>query len=65
MMILKMVGMTPGPLVSAFFHCVLTYYVGRFSGLGYGVFVPIGVKSKYGVFVFVVFMPIVVKSKGV
>ena len=39
-------------------------YFGRLSGLGSGVFVPIGVESKCGIVTFVVFIPIGVESKG-
>ena len=38
--------------------------VGCVSGLGYGIFVPTGVESKFDIFVFVVFVLIGVKSKG-
>ena len=38
--------------------------VGHVSGLGYRVFVPIGVESKCDVFLFVFFVLIGVNSKG-
>ena len=38
--------------------------VGSVCGLGFGVFVPTGVKSKCDIFAFVVFVPIGVEPKG-
>ena len=39
-------------------------FVGCVSGLGYGIFVPTGVKSKCGILDFGLFVPKGVKSKG-
>ena len=38
--------------------------VGNICGVGSGAFVPIGIESKFDVVPLVVFVPIVVKSKG-
>ena len=68
MMSLTMMGLTKDPLVRALFLvflCVLTDSVGRFNCLGSGVFSPTGVESKCGIFLFAVFVPKGVKSKGV
>ena len=39
------------------------YSVGCVNGLGSGIFVPMGVEFKWDIFLFVVFVPIGVKSK--
>ena len=57
-------GLTPGPLIRALFHCVLTNYVGSVSGLGSGIFVATVVDSKCDIFEFVVSVQIGVESKG-
>ena len=46
------------------FSLYSNYYVGCVSGLRSGVFAKTGVKSKCDICVFVVFVPIWVKSKG-
>ena len=59
-------GMTQDPLVSTIF--IFSVYfedsVGSVSGLGSGIFGPIGVNSKCDIFALVMFVPIGVKSKG-
>ena len=44
--------------------CLFDDSVDCVIGLGSGIFVPIGVRSKCDVVTFVVFVPIVVESKG-
>ena len=62
-----MMGLTPDPLVRNLFPLFLRLdvYVGSVRGLGSGAFVPTGVESKCGIFVFVMFVLIGVESKGV
>ena len=62
-----MMGPTPDPLVRTIFTLFSLRFdnsIGRVSGLGSGVFIPTGVESKCDIFVFVMFVPIRVESKG-
>ena len=61
-----MMVLTPDPLVHTFpgFSLRFDGSVGSVRGLGSGVFISIGVDSKCDIFGFVVFVPIVVESKG-
>ena len=63
MMSLTTMGLTLGPPVRSIFP-LFDDYVVIVCGLGSGVFVTTGVESKCDIFVFVVFVPIGVKSKG-
>ena len=67
MMSLKIMGLTPNPLILTIFYAFslhLGYSIGGVSSLGSGVFVPTGVESKCDIFAFVMFTPIEVDSKG-
>ena len=57
-------GSDSGSSGTYYFPLRFDNYVGCVSGLGSGVFVPTGVKPKYDVFVFLVFVPKGVESKG-
>ena len=56
-------GSVSGSSGMCFFPLRFDNYVGHVSGLGYVVFVTTRVDSKCGVFAFIMFVPIGVKSK--
>ena len=66
-MSLMNLGLTLDPLVRTIFTLFSLRFdnsIGRVSGLGSGVFIQTGVESKCDIFVFFVFVPMGVESKG-
>ena len=64
MTIMAMMVLTPGLLIRAIFHCVLTSTLVVLVDWGLAFFVPAGVDFKGDVYAFVMFVPTGVESKG-